>query len=191
MLGNRPVRGRLIVMRHPPVAAKGICYGQSEVPLLEDPHPRLVELDRSPVLQGLQRVWSSPWTRALVVAEWIAASRKIDLQIDGRVSELSFGAWEGRRFEDLEREFPQTFYHWMDNWQTAAAPGGESVPQLIARVRSWVLERKGEDECQLLVAHAGVVRALRMLQYSIAIDSAMQQPVGFLEPEKVDLSRIG
>jgi alpha-ribazole phosphatase len=178
-------------MRHPPVAAKGICYGQSEVPLLEDPHPRLVELDRSPVLQGLQRVWSSPWTRALVVAEWIAASRKIDLQIDGRVSELSFGAWEGRRFEDLEREFPQTFYHWMDNWQTAAAPGGESVPQLIARVRSWVLERKGEDECQLLVAHAGVVRALRMLQYSIAIDSAMQQPVGFLEPEKVDLSRIG
>ncbi len=139
----------LYLIRHPrPLIAAGICYGQLDVEA-ENPAP-IVERLRAELPPGLP-VWSSPLQRCRTLAEALHPAP----QIDTRLMELNFGAWEGRPWDAVPRAELDA---WAADVAGYASPGGESPRQLQARVLDFVAGL-GTGE-HVLVTHAGVIRTL-------------------------------
>ena len=65
------------------------------------------------------------------------------VETDPRLREISYGAWDGHRWEEMER--------------SGAPPGGESYEEFTSRVRSaWNSIRDSPARVTVVVAHLGV-----------------------------------
>ncbi len=75
---------------------------------------------------------------------------------DARLKELTFGDWEGLKWDEVEARDPDgARAREADKWRFAP-PHGESYADLVERVRPWLDERNADV---LVVAHGGVARA--------------------------------
>lgn len=175
----------LLVVRHAPVAAPGLCYGHHPVPLAmgAEEAARVVLADSR--ARGADVVHASPLVRCAEPARLVAAALSSPLHLDPRLAELGMGSWEGRAWADLEREDGPALAAWMEQWTTARPPGGESTSELTARVASWHAEL-APDRVHLLVAHAGVVRALAVITAGLSWEAAMRVRVPHLAVRTVD-----
>lgn len=136
-------------MRHlRPDVAEGICYGSTDCGLVPgQAHQPL------PALDG---VITSPLRRCRVTADAIAAARGLVAQPDARLTEMDFGAWEGRPWDDIPRDELDA---WAADFLHARPHGGESVAMLQARTRTALAEHAARPGTHLLVTHAGVIKA--------------------------------
>jgi alpha-ribazole phosphatase len=168
----------LYVLRHAAtVAAEGLI-GRTDVALAGSQEAAADAAIAA--LQGvtIERVWSSPLSRCAGTAGQLAARLGIAQGMDERLLEISHGAWEGTSFAELERRDAAAYAAWMRDWEDTGPPGGESARALERRVASWLAELPSAP--QLLIAHAGVVRALRVLVLGEAWPAAMRAPVPHL-----------
>lgn len=164
----------LHLIRHTRVATPpGLCYGRLDVPLAESFATEALAVRCALNQQfpnDLPVLWSSPSQRCHQLALQLGAP----VRCDARLQELDFGAWEGQTWAELDS--PAARY-WGDHWQSAAPPGGESLPALLARLRAFLAELNGADA--LLITHAGPIRALHHLLLGEPLERAFQRPVGF------------
>ena len=165
----------LTVVRHAQAIAEGVCYGRVDVPVQPPPREAL-ELVSWPLVDT---VWCSPSLRCRELADAVAAQQRVSSRVDDRLHEMDFGAWEGVAWSDIP---PHELEPWMSDWESAAPPGGETVGQLTDRVAAWHAELAGHPHRHLLVAHAGVVRALWVLREGLSWPAAMDRPVVHLQP---------
>jgi len=139
---------RLYLIRHPEAdILEGFCYGSSDLPLRK-PWSAAACIAALP---PNATVISSPLRRCAEFAH--ALSDKV--QLDARLAELDFGAWEMLAWDDIDAEQ-------LDAW--AADPlgfnshGGESVTQMQLRVREALAELDGSNGDCVWVTHAGVMK---------------------------------
>jgi alpha-ribazole phosphatase len=142
---------QVFLIRHPrPLVDPGVCYGRLDVDC-DDPLPVAARLHLPPATTIL----SSPLRRARRLAEAVGPG----VRIDARLSEIDFGDWEGRRWDDIERA---AIDDWAADVLNFTPPGGESVADLRHRVVDFAGELAAT--CCVprvaLVTHAGVIRAL-------------------------------
>ena len=95
------------------------------------------------------RVVSSPLQRCAS----FAAALSPDFQIDARLTELDFGAWEMQAWDDIPRAQIDA---WTADPLGFSAHGGVSVAQMQVRVRQALADLDGHD-C-VWVTHAGVMK---------------------------------
>jgi probable phosphoglycerate mutase len=95
-------------------------------------------------------VWSSDLRRAVETAGLAV----FDPVLDRRLREFDFGELEGRTWNDLDEDTARRLLAF-DDYE---APGGETVPQLRARLDSFVADLTEGDH--LVFTHGGVIRAL-------------------------------
>jgi len=163
----------LILLRHPKVAVTGICYGRSDVPLGETAPDDIARAVLS--TPRAMRLVTSPAPRCRALADGLARAQGLTVQVDPRLRELDFGAWEGRPWQDIPR-------HELDAWaedpETRAPPGGETFGQLKARVSAAL------DACgpAIVVTHAGPIRALWTAHLALSFDDACRRKVPFATP---------
>jgi alpha-ribazole phosphatase len=151
---------KAVIVRHTRlVDVSGICYGRADMALADtfaDEARALMDtLPWKP-----REVWSSPATRCRALTDVLAQGAPV--RIDARLQELSFGEWEGRRWETFWGPASETWA--LDPW-TRRPPGGETALELWARVaavREEVLPLP-EDARVLVVTHAGVIRMWKRL----------------------------
>ena len=185
----------IIAIRHGPVAADGLCYGRWNPPLKNRPDADAVTLlvglthlsataDRAATAMdgGSVRLVSSPADRCRQLAACLAERLQLDFQEDPRIAELSMGEWEGQLWTQIEQHDGERLRLWMEQWQTAAPPGGESLADLEARVRT-AGDAVAGPGLTMWVTHAGVIRTLRVLLSGSDWPTAMQSPVPHLTPE--------
>ncbi len=180
--------GDIWIARHAPVAVQGTCYGQSDVPtvMAAEAAAQIVATRWSDARHApCAELWTSPWERTRLVAAALGEAWGIPYHVDPRLSELSFGEWEGRSFAEIERDDATRFSRWMSAYQTEAPPGGETVASLMARAQAWLDERKREPRSVLAVTHAGVVRAIRALESGRGYADLVSSKVDHLVPERV------
>ena len=184
----------VLFFRHSPVIRKGMCYGQShqgtqhsaltvanlwceayaswraQSKSLHSAHPRK---------QSVQ-LWSSPAPRCHEPARYISKRLNVSLNVDPRILEMSFGTWENRSWEDLEREDHVRLHHWMNHWKTEAPPQGEALDVFQNRVADWRAELCSHT-LHILIGHAGVLRALSVIEGIKTWDEAMSMSIPHLE----------
>ena len=70
---------------------------------------------------------------------------------------MDFGSWEGREWSNIPKAELDA---WADDFMHARPHGGESVAMLRKRVLAAVEDYKRHDGTQVLVCHAGVIKAV-------------------------------
>ncbi len=105
-------------------------------------------------LGRVDHCWSSP-ARA---ARETAAALNLTASPDERLRDCDFGRWTGLRFQQLLLREPRKLVRWICD-PGSAPHGGESIPQVLARVASWMDERSREPGHTVAITHATVIRA--------------------------------
>lgn len=146
---------QVFLIRHPrPLVEPGLCYGRLDVDC-DDPLPVAARLQLPPGTT----IFSSRLRRARRLAEALAVPARVEIQLDARLAEIDFGDWEGRRWDDIDRN---AIDDWAADVLDFTPPGGESVADLQRRVIDFADEIKAtfSGASVALITHAGVIRAL-------------------------------
>jgi broad specificity phosphatase PhoE len=91
-----------------------------------------------------QRVVTSPLFRARETAEIVVARTPladgVAIEVDPRLKEMDYGAWEGRTYEDLETNDAEARAAWVERPDELRCPGGESGNDVAARTRAFLAD---------------------------------------------------
>jgi len=169
-------RGLILAARHPrPRVASRICYGRTDVPLAEPAATGAAALIAA-VGEPIERIVTSPLARAQDVARVVARCTGAPLRTDDRLAEMDFGVWEGQAWTAIPRME-------IDAW--AADPlryrpgGGESVADVLLRVRRAWTGIASSADTTLVVTHAGPIRCLLHVALGVPVLEAIQASVAY------------
>src|SRR5256885_15423154 len=76
---------------------------------------------------------ASPMQRTMETARLIAEPHGVDVVPQDGLREIAHGRWEGKRRDEVEREFPQEYARYEHDPFSFAPTGGESGLQVTAR----------------------------------------------------------
>ncbi|ADX44802.1 Phosphoglycerate mutase [Paracidovorax avenae ATCC 19860] len=154
---------RLWLVRHAaPCVDAGICYGSlnvaADAQATADAAGRLASALPATALP----VRHSPLARCTALARSLQALRSdLSPQPDARLVEMDFGAWEGRSWDAVGRAAIDA---WMADFAGHAPGDGESLEQVLARVRAALREARETHAADVVwITHAGVARCVHWL----------------------------
>ena len=157
-------------IRHTSLQVTGaVCYGHTDVDVSET-----FEEEASIVREKLQErdyeaAFSSPLQRARKLAEFSG----LDFQEDRRVMERDFGSWEMRPWEEIFEELRalEGDKDYRNHLELMAPPGGETVNELLNRVKDFIEEKSKQYDGRIAVfCHGGVVNSARYLQGDLDLE---------------------
>jgi len=165
----------IYVVRHTKVAIdKGICYGQTDVPLAESFQEELALL-KNQLPNDFDQVFSSPLSRCKDLGETF--SNKIIF--DDRLKEMNFGDWEMQAWNDIPTEEIQP---WYDDFVSTETPNGDNFESLFLRCTSFLDElRTKEYNKVLIVTHGGIIRSSWSYLLEIPLKNTFKLPLRFGE----------
>ena len=152
-----------------PLVPPGTCYGRSDLAADPDATGRAAQ-GLAQALPADLHIITSPLQRCEHLALILQALRPdLTCETEPRIAEMDFGAWEGQPWAELP---PAELAAWTDDfadYRTGAT--GESVRGFMLRVEAalehWQAHQRVTGRCLLWVTHAGVERAVRLLQQGI------------------------
>ncbi|HEY2637298.1 MAG TPA: histidine phosphatase family protein [Solirubrobacteraceae bacterium] len=136
--------------------------GRRDTPLNDTGRRQAGELAEQLRGEEIDSLWCSDLSRARETAEIVSAALDLgDPRIDERLSEGRRGEWEGRLFEDVERDEPAEYARWMADDPSFRFPGGESLADLQARVLAALDDIRAAGPLPaLVVCHGGPIRTV-------------------------------
>ena len=146
---------QLYLIRHTrPDIASNRCYGQSDIGLADSFHDEFRRIvDRENFPSSFDCAYSSPLRRCLSLAHRLTSD---SCEVDSRLQELSFGDWELREWERINR---QELDRWADDIVRQRPPGGESLQELYQRTEDFLEDiARRSEQTVAAVTHAGVIR---------------------------------
>ena len=152
----------LLLVRHPLVAEsiRGVCYGSSDVPLVDDGPARIREIVAGLVPHGpISHLFHSGLVRCAAVADAAAAWSGVTPVADDRLRERCFGAWELRCWNDIHAETGDAMMGMVTAPGTWRPPGGETTFELRDRVLRWYADLPASGII-IAVTHGGPIAAL-------------------------------
>lgn len=145
----------IYLIRHTtPDIPKGICYGQSDLIVVETFEEEMSNIIRY-LPDNIQNVYSSPLERCSKLGK--ALFPKHAIQLKNELQELDFGLWEMQRWNDIPQLEIQP---WMEDFVNVQMPGGESYLQLYLRVIhcfNWIAN---QTKPAVIITHGGVLRSI-------------------------------
>lgn len=152
---------RLWLARHAqPLVAPGVCYGALDLPADADA-TRLAAHALAAELPQCSTLRSSTLQRCEQLTQCLQGLRP-DLvpKMDARLTEMDFGAWEGQRWDAIDRAELDA---WTRAFPTWPCGGGESVARFMSRVAAAWDDTCKEAGAAVWITHAGVIRAVRLI----------------------------
>lgn len=115
---------------------------------------------------GDHRPWdlivSSPLCRCADFARELGGRHGLPVQIEPRLKEIGFGAWEGKTVDELEAAEPGCLWRFYNDPLNQTPPGAETLAAFRDRiVAAWddlLVQHAGKH--LLLVGHAGMMRMI-------------------------------
>lgn len=146
----------IVFVRHGETSANrdGLLLGRSDPPLTARGRGQARAVAAAVATTAATRVVSSPLRRARETADEIASALQLEVELDDRLIEVSYGAWEARRLTDVS---PTDAGRWRAD-TTFAPPGGESLQVVGARMASFCEEHIG-GATVIAVSHVSPVKA--------------------------------
>ncbi len=127
----------------------------------------------------------SPMRRTRETAEklGLAAVEEADF------AEQDFGAWTGRRHDDLAAELGADYQAFWKSPAHSRPPGGESFVDQIARARAGLARLPAGDA--VLVVHSGTIRAVLAIALGLSPDHALRFAIDPLSLTRIDRLESG
>ncbi len=109
-------------------------------------------------LAGTIRRADQCWTSPALRARETAAALGLTATVDERLRDCDFGRWSGLKFSQVLVREPRRLASWISN-PSSAPHGGESIPQVMERVATWLREPGRDKIHTVAITHASVIRA--------------------------------
>jgi broad specificity phosphatase PhoE len=155
----------------------GQIMGERPVPLNRHGVAQTQRLAESLQGRSIEALYSSPVARALQTADILSPALHLPVTVEGGLTEVGVGQWEGRYWKDLtEDSVRHNFYI---RPQEARPPGGETLHEVQSRAVAAV-ERAGAGVragSLLFVSHADVLRAILAHYLRIDLQTARQMRI--------------
>ncbi len=125
--------------------------------------------------EGVEVVISSPQKRAYKTALTISDVLDIDLEVDERIKEMSFGVLEGKNFWELFEKERDMMTSWLKNPVKFPLPTQEPMEAFEKRVLSFLEDLKGRTENRIaVVGHGGTLHAMVCLSLGFGLEKLWQ-----------------
>lgn len=185
-----PKPTRIILIRHAQSDrnSQGICQGATDETGLSE-HGR-VEAERTRdalASEAVDLVFSSPAKRSRETAELVFPGKAV-LDLPGAI-ERNFGAWQGRAWEDIKRDSPETYAHYQATFELLV-PGAERLREFQERcmklAEGLVLNHPGKTIA--LVSHGGIIRGITAFvagRRNVLKDRALNGSITILEYDRL------
>ncbi len=158
----------LYLVRHGETAhnAAARLQGHLDVPLAARGQAQAAAAGK--ILRGrdIVAVCSSDLSRAQETATIIAAELGLQVELDGRLREVSVGEWQGLTSPEIRAEYPEVSAQMMADPETTRYPGGESYREMADRVMLALTQIADTHAGQavVVVTHGGPLRAIMARQ---------------------------
>jgi len=187
-ISQKPLR--FFLVRHGETAenARMRYLGTRDEPLTENGMRQALQVADALSQLPISAIISSPMRRAADTAAPIQKSCGVELRLDRRLAEGSFGRWEGlSRAEVLDLGNPDA--ELLARWESdpsCAPPGGESINDVQKRVIRLVEELKEEfaGSSVVLVSHVGPIKALLAAALGVSPQASRRL---FLDPGTISV----
>ena len=148
----------LALLRHAETdwSREGRIQGRTDIALSDTGRKHLAGRTIPVECRGM-RVVSSPLARCVETATLLGLG---PIEREARIAEMSWGAWEGRRLEDLRTEQGAAMRENEERGFDFTPPGGESPRRVLERVRGWLADVALDGRPTLAVAHRGIIRVI-------------------------------
>lgn len=127
-----------------------------------------------------QAIVSSPLRRCAAFAEELAARHGLPLQLEARLMEIGFGAWEGKTAAELLVDDPERLARFWRDPLHHTPPGAETLLAFRERIiDGWndLLARYAGQHV-LVVGHAGMMRMIIREVLDMPLDRLFRLQVG-------------
>jgi len=106
-------------------------------------------------------VYSSDLARARETADIVAAKLGLEVRVDPRLRERSFGSWEGLTTLEIEERFTDSHMRWQAG-EDAGADDAEPFEDCFARVTGFLADvlRLHPGQEVLVISHGGSIRVI-------------------------------
>lgn len=157
------------------VCEKGICYGQSDVDLLQNYNSQFESIKAQ--IPGDAVFYSSPLQRCAILADYLSES---NYTTDSRLMEMNFGDWEMKNWDAIPLD---EMNPWMKDFVNVTVPNGESFTKLYNRVTDFMQTRFQDKNSKplVIVTHAGVIRSILCKISDLSLKDAFSNKVDFGE----------
>ena len=128
--------------------------------------------------KNIDAVYASPLIRAYETGKATADAVNVPIIKHDGLKEINAGVWEGRKFDDLEIEFAESYYIWRNDIGKAVPNGGESVKEVYDRVVKAITEiaEQNDGKSIAIASHATPIRTFGAYCLGIEPDDVKDLP---------------
>lgn len=175
------------LIRHTtPDVGPGVCYGRTDLKLVDSfaDEARAVQNKLLAMLASQPfPVYCSPLQRCRRLADVLCMTRPIE---DERLVEIDFGAWEMRRWADVDSPM---FRRFRANYVHERPPGGESLLMVHQRAHEFLSDLCARPvPAVLVVSHSGVIRSLLAEPMGVPLEQAFDILLDYGSVSKLRIS---
>jgi phosphoserine phosphatase len=154
----------LIIARHGETAwnTADIFRGRVNIGLSEAGLKQAEQLGEYLSLKKIQAVFCSPLPRALQTAEAVARHYQIKPQPLEELTDLDFGAWEGKSRQEVMTKNKEIYEQWLDRPDLAQIPGAESLEAATKRSLSALdrIKARNQDATVAIITHRVITKIM-------------------------------
>jgi broad specificity phosphatase PhoE len=154
--------GEVYLIRHGETAwnLDQVFRGRADIPLSERGQQQAQLLGQALAERPVAAVYSSPLSRARETAAPLAEELGLEVLVDERLVDMSFGEWEGLSVTDVEQRWPELHEVWTRTPAAFSAPGGETLSAVLARSRAAFEEISERHPVAAIVSHRVICKLL-------------------------------
>ena len=183
---------RVLLIRHGQTEwnRQQVFRGRADIPLSNVGIEQATALAERLAHEPIAAVYSSPLARALVTAEHVGRPHGLQPHRVEGLTDVDFGAWEGRSHEDVKREEGELYLRWQSQPHLVRLPDGETLAEVRERVMAALndIVTRHSGNTVAVVAHRVVNKVLLCAFFGLGDDAfwRIRQDTGCLNIVECD-----
>ncbi len=111
---------------------------------------------------SVDAIYASPAQRTQMTAKALVDKNGGDVMTCDAFLERRFGEWDGLYFDEVEKNYPEGYRAWKEDPLNFSPEGGETIGDLLARVKGGVNDilAAHAGATVVIVAHVGPIRVM-------------------------------
>lgn len=121
-------------------------------------------------------IYSSDLSRAYNSVKPLADSLNLEITKCKELREVHLGNWQGKAFEDIKKDFPESYARYIKNPALFRFEGGENYSDTMLRATDVIkkIAKDNEGKTVVIATHGGVIRTLVAAWKGIPIEKSKE-----------------